>query len=253
MQQGRMPFASTSGIYYLPRVGYVLERFANVSAILMRHRTYNEWGTPIAISAAQTMMVSPHAAADGAVHLKGKLVWGAKRFKARRAVRNEHLEWYHPVKANGETFARYTLWLYHIPSKKLRAGTSPVHEDLFQPCLNCATHPQGVIARKGLYHSCFLDAVACPSLPTFDDYTKKVVEEGRLRVPSISFVGGRVIVPRDRRMEPNPLELDHEGFWGAEVTDFVFQTYYKRLNDTTQRGELLSRYPFAKPIARTED
>jgi hypothetical protein len=225
----RFPFAATSGVYYVPSV--VMPDFRAVSAILYKHRTYNEWGTPIVLTA------SSEANGVATVNIAGKLQWGRKRFFAVKTLLRDRV-WYHPVRASSESFMRMTLWAHSIPL--LTASTKVSVRDLFSAhCLECSTHPHDLVIKKGLYHSCREAPVQlraqCPRVATdegeFSTYTAAVAERSRIDgVPATTLVGGRVVVPPDRRGASNPFELSHEGFWGGDVTQDVYTRWLPSLN-----------------------
>lgn len=228
------PFAATSGIYFVPRA--LMATFRRVSHVMMKHRTYNEWGTPIVLASTE---VGP------SVLLRGRLVWGKKRFAAFRTMSQDHHIWYHPVRATSETFARVLHWVHS--ARRLEPTSVATAAALFHDCFVCASHPSAVVVKKGLYHSCLRaqdDAVCGPRDALFDSFTKRVVSLQKLAsVPQAALVGGRTVVPPTWLGVPNPFELDHEGFWGAEVTDYVFQQFYPLLNRSTTTGKLLLPMP----------
>lgn len=238
------PFAPTSGIYFVPQSAAAA--FRDVSAVLYRHRTYNEWGTPIVLAAA--------AAASGVrtLFIPGKLQWGKKRFFALKLMHRDRI-WYHPVRASGETFLRLTLWIHRVREPMVAKTTFSVIDLYSDACLECATHPVNQFVKKGLYHSC-REAPPhrqemCPqvarSAHEVGTYTAVVVERSHLEgVPATQFVGGRVFVPRGWRGLQNPFELAHEGFWGREVTTEVYNSWLPSVNATVRKETLPFTLPF---------
>lgn len=238
----RFPFAATSGVYYVPSA--VMSDFRDVSALLYKHRTYNEWGTPIVLTAAS------EAAGVTSAFIPGKLQWGKKRFLAVKTLLRDKL-WYHPVRASSETFTRVTMWVQSAPP--LSASVKLPVSDLFSHrCLECATHPAEQVIKKGLYHSCreapLHQLGKCPPIAAnegeWSSYTDVVVERSRLKsVPATKLVGGRVVVPPERRGSTNPFELSHEGFWGAGVTREVYDMWLPSLNGSSCITPYAMPYP----------
>lgn len=237
------PFAATSGVYFVPTAA--VRTFRLVSSTLMAHRTYNEWGTPIALLGAQSASAEEH------VTLKGRLIWGKKRLQALRTMLQSHHTWYHPVRASSETFARMLHWIRS--AENVRKDSLISAKVLFASCFVCATHRPELILKKGLYHSCKAAESAetgalCRSergraednwdLTTRDNMA---MTAPKLSTGGLSMIGGNVHVPRTWIGVANPLEVDHEGFWGKDVTDYVFRTYYPMLNRSHIAG--LGRYP----------
>jgi hypothetical protein len=156
------PFGSTVGVYYVPHA--MALAFTTASRIHLRHSTYNEWGTPLVLTAADEGKYLP---------LRGKLIWGPKRHYARRVFNHADHVWQHPVRASSETFARATHFLYTtiVPLSQQQKGQPEYPATLPRldsgamfdaPCLRCAAHPIEQRAMKSLFHSCVaLDASVC--------------------------------------------------------------------------------------------
>jgi hypothetical protein len=228
------PFAATSGVYYVP--SSTSDVFQRASTIFLRHRTYNEWGTPIVLQLL-------HDASVPFVVLHGKLVWGAKRLLARRTMLHYGLTWYHPVRASSETFARMTS-LAALLHMDLPSNFTFTSEQLFtNGCYSCATHLPHLLKKKGLYHSCLREADLTMCSREMQRLHQNSASQGRQRLsldalavwhwPSPEtrqgLVGGMVHVPADRRHIRNPWELDHEGFWSKEITEYVYNEYLPSL------------------------
>jgi hypothetical protein len=236
----RLPYAPTSGIYYVPRWVAQGRLFQRLSAVLLRHRTYNEWGTPILLRGVQG--TTEH------VPLRGRLVWGRQRKQLRRMLSHEAV-WYHPVRASGEAFMRVLHYVHREP--ELGRFTRLSTEELFlSPCLNCATHPRAQLSSKGLYHTCYRasDSLCNASMrrghsTTLSQFFDQVTDfnAGGVKLPR--RVGGNVVVPLSRRGEVNKLELPHEGFWDENVTRAVFGTYYPSLNRSCHRSRWSRPFP----------
>ena len=233
-----LPFASTSGIYYVP--GRYSVAFIAMSAVLMAHRTYNEWGTPTLLTAV--------GRADATVELPGRLVWGARRLKmAKMLFGGKHgaaYSWFHPVRASSELFSRLTVIVYDVKGFPLGLE-HPVlaPEDVFTRCFECATYPSSGRRMKALYHSCLLlpkrdERHRCKTSPA-----ATVKQLWPAMAKDAAAIGGNVDVPPHRRDIPGPLEEGHEGFWSADITVRMFSTVYPALNASKQRGTLLQTYP----------
>ena len=218
-------FAPTSGLYYVPRAHAA--EFTKLSDKLLKHRTYNEWGVPT------LLQLVDHG---DYVSLSGKLVWGIKRHLARRYLSNPRHIWHHPVRANGELFVRILAAVRggQHATAKLAGGWNAT--SLFAPCLECASYPLRHRRMKGLYHDC--------GVTTFERCQGSGGAAALWpQLRSASLVGGAVVVPQERRDKMSPLELEHEGFWGKDITLFVFQSYYPSFNQTYCSSNLLKSYP----------
>ena len=236
-------FAATSGVYFVPSTPEVISMFRRVSAVLLKHRSYNEWGTPLLLSIVGGVVDKAFKGAAGSPSLastlqqsqtilRGKLVWGWKRVLVKKMMFRT-FQWYHPIRAAGEVFMRLTLLLH----EKQMLQESRLPDDLFTAeCLNCASYPLKRRQMKGLLHSCVRakDSGACTESDT------KSVWPG---FKDAALIGGRVVVPPNRRSVDNPLELEHEGFWGKDITVYMYRSHYQHMNRTRHEGRLLEGYP----------
>ena len=219
------PFASTSGVYYVP--ASLANVFVPVSKMLLKHRTYNEYGTPIVLHAA---------GGKNFVTLPGALVWGKKRLRARKMLSDADL-WQHPVRATGELFARATVFLY---TTKDLVAQLPLRDRMFdETCLSCASYPSAGRKMKAIYHSCVAsehqnDCVLNPTQAALKEWPE-------LRAPE--QCGGKVHVPPERSHTKCPFELQHEGFWGKSITNYVFEEYYPHINRTRLVSRLFDPFP----------
>lgn len=219
-------FAPTSGVYFVPRSA--TQKFIRLSAIFLLHRTYNEFGTPTIL----------HYVDEGStMYLRGKLVWGIKRVLSRRMISRPFI-WYHPVRASGELFARLQ---HFVRGQQLTQTSSLGGDSMFSNlCMDCATWPVKLRRTKGLYHSCVAD-VTDTSCEQKELGSTAVAEWPQFR--EAAQIGGKVFVSPQRRNVTSPLELEHEGFWNQEITDFVFDKYLPRMNRTSHNGILVSAFP----------
>ncbi len=237
-------FAATSGSYYVPNYPWMIETFRHISEILLKHRSYNEWGTPLLLDLLEKFAekrigpASPQATQLNSLpsfevtFLRGKLAWGWKRILVKKMLARAY-SWYHPVRASGELFTRLLIL---TQEKQLKATDSVGIEIFTEKCLNCATFPPKWRQTKGLLHGCVV--AKNPALCTQDD-TRALWP----KVHDAALIGGKVFVPDDRHSVNTDLELEHEGFWNKEITLFVYEKYYDWINQTIQKGRLISPYP----------
>lgn len=219
-----VPFASTSGVYYIPSAHAPM--FSVASRILLRHRTYNEYGTPIALHVLTGRDFVP---------LPGTLVWGKKRLRVRQLLRPGKL-WQHPVRATGEVFARVTHAVLSQPEKISKSFE--LTDAIFRVCMHCASYPPATRRMKGLLHACF---VAAENSKCVDPATTIAREWPELSHPE-HHVGYVHVSPSLHHID-NPFELRHEGFWGESITNYVFNEYYPLLNRTRMVSRQLNPYP----------
>jgi hypothetical protein len=224
LDESLLPFAPTSGIYYVP--ASVAPVFGAVSRVLLKHRTYNEYGTPVAL---HTVSGKDFTA------LPGALVWGKRRLRLRNLLTPKDL-WQHPVRATGEVFARANLFVYSVRDL---APADALTDDIFTAtCLSCATYPSAGRKMKALLHSC----VAVPSTRCTETPAAVVAREWP-EVGKPETIAGRVVVDAARRLNKCPLELQHEGFWGPAITSFIFEEHYPHLNRSWTHGAILGPFP----------
>jgi hypothetical protein len=240
------PFASTSGIYFVPTPrGSVVgdedkRRFIAISGILNRHRTYNEWGTPFLLECVSR----------GAFQvLRGKLVWGTKRHFVTRIPQLKNL-WFHPVRAGSELFARVEALVNARLGDEADAGRRIPeldHSNVFSAefCFDCATYPLEQRNMKSLLHSCVL--VKNPDVEddeggSFFVDTCNQKPSQQQQVEAIKklwpIMGGENVakfltgptfrVRKNRDKIPNAFELNHEGFWNEKVVREVFYETYPK-------------------------
>jgi hypothetical protein len=228
---GKLPFAGTSGLYYVPKS--MEKEFFRVSQVLLSLRTYNEWGTPFVLQAVDKRDFIP---------ITGKLIWRHRRLQVRLNFVFTRV-WLHPVRASSELFARLVDYVYTVPN--LEKGHNPNLDKFWQTCFACFTNPKASRRMKGAYHSCRRIpsqnevAVCGPSAKDISEYAKLHFPEYRYNFN----VGGRVIVPAGCAEVPNPFESTHEGFWNANISDYMFSQYYPLLNRTTQSHPHMEPYP----------
>eukprot|EP00760_Papus_ankaliazontas_P017812 PhM_4_TR17386/c0_g3_i6/m.32779 len=248
-----IPFASTSGLYYVPK--HHDKEFFRVSRILLKHRTYNEWGTPFVL----------HSVDKGSfAALPGKLVWRHRRLQVRGMFSFDRA-WLHPVRASGELFSRLVELVHDPDFSDLRPNSIKMStEDFFgNTCFACYTNPVAERRAKGLYHTCRLVAansqqqskICGRKRKSISSYAKEHFPEYR----HAHNVGGWVAVlgvdvngvsnnnnkslPGGGGGTKNTLEMTHEGFWNAKVSSYIFNSYYPLLNTTQQVHPFLSAYP----------
>jgi hypothetical protein len=241
LRASRPPFASTSGVYFMPNAdAQWTQRFVAISGILMAHRTYNEWGTPILLHCL-----------DRNVRRRiwrGKLRWGIKRMMLR-GVLNPMYHWYHPVRANGELFARATEMVTRAGAPALTADAALDDSVFLGTCLDCATYPLAGRKMRALYHTCVAaepsgefgcapaDAAAAAAT------AKRTARKHWPAFVNPDRIGGNVVVRPERANTASALEVGFEGFWDLAIKNFVFDKYLPAFNTTRHRWRLLDACP----------